>query len=440
MRDRILIVMAVAILEFLRLYDASAAPAEMLDRIAERYVKLALSLGQHDADYVDAYYGPVKWKTEAEVEKKPLEAIAAEADDLRQRLAGLPQPGEEFVRLRQQYLSKQLGALSARVRIVQGEKMKFDQESRALYDAVAPTFSEEYFQKLVDEIEATGAFKPRDASDHRTLSQRYTAWHNAFIIPKEKLDAVFQLAIKECRARTLSHLSLPAEENFTVEYVTNKPWGGYNWYKGNYRSVIQVNTDLPTYIERAVDLAAHEGYPGHHVYNARLEKALARDRGWVEFSILPLYAPQGLISEGTANFGREVVFTKPERLKFEREVLWPAAGLDPSQVEEYYAIQDLLKKLAYARNEAARGLIDGRIDASATGAWLEKFGLLSPEQAKKAVEFIQHYRSYVINYNYGEDLVRKYIEKRGGTDDSPDRRWEEVGKLLSSPRLPSGLQ
>ena len=145
-----------------------------------------------------------------------------------------------------------------------------------------------------------------------------------------EIDAVFQLAIKECRQRTLAHIKLPPEESFTVEYVTGKSWGGYNWYQGNYHSLIQVNTDLPAYIDRAVDLAAHEGYPGHHVYNALLEKNLVRDRGWVEFSVYPLFSPQSLIAEGTANFGREVAFTKAERMEFEKKILFPAAGIDPS--------------------------------------------------------------------------------------------------------------
>jgi len=74
-------------------------------------------------------------------------------------------------------------------------------------------------------------------------------------------------AIEEGRKRTLKYIPLPKEENFVVEYVKNKPWGAYNWYKGNSFSVIQVNTDLPVYIDRAIDLACHEGYPGHHVYN-----------------------------------------------------------------------------------------------------------------------------------------------------------------------------
>src|SRR5439155_12936380 len=101
-------------------------------------------------------------------------------------------------------------------------------------------------------------------------------------------------------------------------------------------------------------LAAHEGYPGHHVYNVLLEKNLLQDRGWIEFSVSPLFSPQSLIAEGTANVGREVVFTKAERLAFEKQVIWPAAGIDPSRAEEFYAVQDLLKKLSHATNEAAR--------------------------------------------------------------------------------------
>jgi len=70
----------------------------------------------------------------------------------------------------------------------------------------------------------------------------------------------------------MAHVELPATERFTIEYVTGKSWSGYNWYQGDYKSLIQVNTDLPIYIDRAIDLACHEGYPGHHVYNVLLEK------------------------------------------------------------------------------------------------------------------------------------------------------------------------
>jgi hypothetical protein len=228
-----------------------------------------------------------------------------------------------------------------------------------------------------------------------------------------------------------------------VEYVTNKSWSGYNWYQGEFRSLIQVNTDLPVYVDRAVDLACHEGYPGHHVYNVLLEKNLVRDRGWMEFTVYPLFSPQSLIAEGTANYGIEMAFPGDERLEFEERVLFPAAGLDSAKAREYYAVQALVERLAYAGNEAARRYINGEIDAAQAAGWLEKYALMPKDRAAQRVRFFDQYRSYVINYNLGKDMVGDFIEKRAGPQ-PPDRqqaaRWEEFGRLLSSPRLPSGLR
>jgi hypothetical protein len=408
----------------------SPAMVPSVQEIAEAYVKLVLAMGQHDPDYVDAYYGPPEWKKQ---EKKPLDAIAGDATRLRDQLTKICKSTDEMEQLRCRYLTKQLSAMQARVRILNGEHLKFDEESQALYDAVAPSFPEAHFQEILAKLE------PKLPGDGPLL-KRYEKWRQAFVIPKDKLDTVFQLAIKACRERTLAHIKLPPDENFSVEYVTNKPWGGYNWYRGNYHSVIQVNTDLPVYIDRAIDLAAHEGYPGHHVYNALLEKNLVRDRGWVEFSVYALFSPQSLIAEGTANFGREVVFTKPERLEFEKKVLWPVAGIDPSRVEEFYEVQDLVKKLGYATNEAARRYLNGDINANAAAGWLQKYALMDEKRAKQSTKFIEKYGSYVINYNLGEDMVRSYIEKRGGTADQSEQRWREFEQLLASPRLPGDIR
>jgi hypothetical protein len=417
-----------------------AQAGDAMNSIAERYAHLVLALGQHDSDYVDAFYGPAEWKTQAEKEKKSLDTIGAEAAELSATLAkasGAATSGDDTVKLRREYLQKQISALAARVRMLKGERLKFDGESRALYDAVALTFPDSHFDQIIAQLEAKIPGKGPGPTGG-SLWERYEMWRKPFVIPKEKLDTVFQLAIKECRARTLAHIALPPNESFTVEYVTNKPWGGYNWYKGNFHSVIQVNTDLPIYIDRAVDLAAHEGYPGHHVYNSLLEKNLVRDRGWVEFSVYALFSPQSLVAEGTANFGRDVAFpTKTERIKFEKEVLFPAAGIDSKRADEYYAVQDLMKQLDFATNEAARRLINGEIDEHAAQQWLEKYAVMEPPRAQRQIKFIKRYRSYVINYNLGEDMVRSYIEKRSGTD--PEKRWSEFAKLLSSPRLPSGI-
>ena len=237
-----------------------------MNRIAEQYVKLVLALGQHDADYVDAYYGPPEWKKAAEASKQDLAAIGAKAAELIAELGHAPEPAGEMEQLRLQYLERQLSALSARVRMLKGERLSFDEESRALYDAVAPTLPESHFQKILETL-------AKRFPGTGPLVERYDGWRRAFVIPRDKLDPVFQRAIQACRERTLNHVALPPDEQFTVEYVTNKSWSGYNWYQGGFKSLIQVNTDLPIFIDRAVDLACHEGYPGHHVYNVLLENS-----------------------------------------------------------------------------------------------------------------------------------------------------------------------
>lgn len=400
-----------------------------MNSIAEQYVRLTLQVGQHDPDYVDAYYGPPEWKPVDE--KVSLDELTTRAADLSKQVSGISEAGDELERLRLRYLRAQLAAMGARLRMLTGKRLTFDQESRELYDAAAPVLPESHFQQVLDGLEArfpgTGP-----------LVARYDTWRRGFVVPGEKLDHVFRTAIDACRERTAAHLQLPAGETFTVEYVTNKSWSGYNWYQGGFSSLIQVNTDLPIYIDRAVDLACHEGYPGHHVYNVLLEKSLVRDRGWMEFTVYPLFSPQSLIAEGTANYGIQVAFPDEERIAFEEKVLFPAAGLDPATARDYYAVHSLVEKLSYAGNEAARRYLNGEIDAKQAAAWLERYALMPADRAAQRVRFFDQYRSYVINYNLGKDMVRDFIESRAQGD--ANRRWEEFGKLLSSPRLPSGLR
>jgi len=405
-----------------------------LNRVAEEYVRLVLAVGQHDADYVDAFYGPEEWAAGAKNSPRTLDSLKDAGRSLQAEIGRIEvSADEEIVRLRHQYVSKQLDALLARVNVLSGTKLSFDEEAKAFYDTVPPIFPEEHFQKLLKELES---LVPGPGS----LSVRVEEFRRRFVIPPDRLDAVFTAAIDECRARTRKHIPLPPNETFNVEYVKNKSWSGYNWFKGNCYSLIQVNTDLPIFLERAVDLAAHEGYPGHHIYNSLLETALVRARGWVEFSVYALFSPQSLIAEGTANFGIEVAFPGTERLAFERDVLFPIIGCDPAGAAPYAQLQALTAKLSYAGNEAARRYLDGAFTRDQAAEWLVTYALMSPERAQQRTRFFDQYRSYVINYNLGQDLVKAYIEARGGTADAPDRRWKEFAALLSSPRLPSGIR
>jgi hypothetical protein len=339
---------------------------------------------------------------------------------------------EEIEKLRHQYLAQQLRSMSARVEMLEGRSFTFNDEALALYDARPPHHPEKFFRDVLEKLD-------RLVPGSGTVAQRYDRYRSSYVVPVGKLDGIFQAAIHECRERTRRNIPLPVGERFSLEYVTNKPWSGYNWYKGDSVSLIQINIDLPIYIDRAIDLAAHEGYPGHHVYNSLLEEHLARKRHWVEFMVYALFSPQSLIAEGTANFGIEVAFPAKERVEFEGSVLFPLAGFDGSEAEQYYAIHNLTAALNYAHNEAARSYLDRAMTRDQAEEWLVTYALMSPERAKQRVRFIDAYRSYVINYNLGQDLVRKHIEVRGGTADNPAKRWEEFKVLISSPRLPSSL-
>ncbi len=417
---------------FALLTAAMADSQSDLNPLAESYVKLALAASVHDADYVDAYYGPPEWRTTAEAEKAPLSAVRERLDGLSRDLAAFDTAGLDVaVRQRHAYLAKVVQALRARLALVAGEKLSFDEESRLIYDTVAPTHGVAHYDAVLAELDQA-------LPGEGTVAARVQAYRNQFIIPPEKLDTVFQAAIAEARARTLKRIPLPADEKFTLEYVTGKSWSGYNWYQGGAHSRIQINTDLPILIDRAVDLAAHEGYPGHHVYSSLIEQKLLRERGWVEFSVNPLFGPNAIIAEGSANYGIEVAFPGVERLAFERDVLFPLAGLDPARVDEYYHIQALTKQLSFAGDEAAREYLDGRLSAAEAAAWLEKYALMDPARAQQRMKFTEKYRSYLITYTHGLKLVRDHIEARAGGN--AGRRWEIFTELISSPQLPSGLK
>jgi hypothetical protein len=410
-----------------------AAPADpgRLDGVARRYVILGLSLGRHDPNYVDAYYGPDSLRSVADADSMSVVNIRVAAESLIAVLGdSVPAYSDSLVALRHRYLRVLLGSMATRARMLGGERLSFDEETRALYDAVPPHHGEAHFDSLLGRLDTL-------LPGSRPLAERYQRFRDRLMIPAAKVDTVFKTAIAACRARTLAHLPLPRGERFELEYVKGTPWNAYNWYKGDYRSLIQVNLDFPIPLDRAVDLACHEGYPGHHVYNVLLEQALVRGRGWVEISMFPLFSPQSLIAEGSANFGIDMAFPPAERVAFERDSLFPLAGLDPSLAERNAAVRQVVERLNYARNEVARQYLDGQLDAAGARAMMQRYWLITPEAAAKTLRFIDTYRSYVINYNLGRDLVAAWVERTGG--DAADARWNAFRGLLSAPHLPRDL-
>lgn len=422
------IVLALAALP---LGGAAPARGDSLDHIAADYVRLTLEAGEREPEYVDAYYGPAEWAAAAKASPRSVPELRKAARALSRRVDRLrPARLSPLERERRAFLIGQLRAAETRLAMRAGERFKFEDEAAGLFGVrpgLAPLAS---FDPVLAQIE-------RLVPGTGPLWQRVDAYTSRFAIPRDKLEPVMRAAIAECRRRTVAHIPLPPEETFTLEFVTKKPWGGYNYYKGGSTSLIQVNTDLPVMIDRAVDLGCHEGYPGHHVYNALLERELVRGKGWVEFTVYPLYSPQSLLAEGSANFGIDLAFPGEERAVFEARTLYPLAGLDPAEAPRFEALQRALHKLSGARMTIARDYLDGRIDRARALALTQAYGLVSAQRAAKTLEFTDHYRSYVINYGLGQDMVRAHVE---GAGSSPTARWSEMRRILSHPTTPADLR
>lgn len=416
----------------LALAPVTASATGPLDPVAERYVKLVLAVDRQAPGYVDAYFGPTKWQAEANrAGKRPLAELAAEADRLlaAARSAKIG-PADRDGALRRDFLEGQLSALRAYVEMLGGRRLSFDDEARALYGVAPPRRDLAAFEAIAARLDELipGAGPPL---------ARYQAWRERLAIPRDRVEPVMRAAIEEVRRRTLAHLALPPGERFTLSLVAGKPWSAYNWYRGRAESLIEVNTDLPRYAFDALALAAHEGYPGHHVFNALQETVLAVGRHEVEHTVYPLYGPISLIAEGSAEAGVDLVFPEADRLAFERDVLFPMAGLDPAEAVRAGRVRRLLVDLRPAGPELARRYLDGSMTAEEVKRWEVAHGLRTPEEAAKHVQFIDAYRSYVINYSYGEELVKGWLEARAGPDAAS--RWAAFVDLLGSPRLPAAL-
>jgi hypothetical protein len=113
------------------------------------------------------------------------------------------------------------------------------------------------------------------------------------------------------------------------------------------------------------------------------------------------------------------------------------AGLDPAVADVQAKLQAAERPLRSLRIDVAREYLDGRLSRDEALRWLAEYGRLSREEAERGLRFIERYRSYVINYSYGEDLVRAHVDAVGGQD--PGKRWAVFRELLSNPTVPADL-
>ena len=407
-----------------------AAPAISITDISDAYIRLTLEAGTHEAEYVDAYYGPPALQAAAKENPRSLAQLIIETRVLTAAIdVALPSIKVVSERRRAVALRGMLIAADTRLQMLQGRKFAFNDEARGQFATVPELKPLAYYDAILANLET---LIPGDGP----LSARVDAFNERYIIPKDRLQPVFDAAIAECKRRTAQYINLPAGETFVMEFVTGKPWSGYNYYKGNYKSLIQINTDLPIRISRAVDLGCHEGYPGHHVLNLMVEEQMARKNGWKEYEVNPLYSPTSVLSEGSANYGIDLAFPASERLAFERDILYPMAGLDPKSAQAFWQMQQMTEALSGARLTIAKMYLDREIARPQALDLTQKYLLLSPARAEQSVKFTDHYRSYVINYGWGKDLVRAYIER--GNPDATER-WLRMEKILSEPTVPADL-
>lgn len=396
--------------------------------IARDYVRQTLEIGERDPGFVDAYYGPPQYLTAAKASPRTILQLRPATEALLNRLNAirLTDPLEER---RRSFLRGQLIAERTRLRMLAGEKLSFHEEALGLFGAAPQLKPLSAYAPVLAQI---ASLVPGSG----TLADRVDSYEDRFNIPASQIKPVMDAAIAECRRRTLQYIKLPANERFDLALVTGKPWGGYNYYQGDSHSKIEVNTDLPIRIGRAVDLGCHEGYPGHHVYNALLEKNLTRQRGWVEFSVYPLYSPESLLAEGSANYGIELAFPGDEQGTFERSTLYPLAGLPIAEANRYLALAKARRDLAGVRFTIVADYLNGKIDRAAAVKLTQQYQLLSKARAEKSLDFTDKYRSYVINYGLGLDMVRVYVEAAGP---SQQARWKRMERMLSEPTTPADL-
>ena len=398
-----------------------------IDTLAQDYVRLALEIDAHESGYVDAYYGPDEWREAARRNPRERGALKAAADRIVADLASLASAGGGQGQRARVMMAN---ASSARFRLdmIDGKRVPFVEEAEALF-ALRP--------KLRPLSDFEGALARIEAllPGPGPLSERVGAFRAQYSVPDERLADVMQAAIAECRKRTAAFIPLPTGESFSMTLVNDKSWGAYNYYKGGNQSLIEINTDLPVSIGHVLVLGCHEGYPGHHVQGIFNERNY-RERGWAEYSIMPLYAPAAPLNEGGADFGVDLAFPGDERLKFEIEVLYPLAGLDPKMAPALETLRRATSELDGALLRISQMQLDGEIDREQAITLAQKYRLASRDVAEQSLRFDAAYRSYVINYSVGEDLVRAYVDRHGGDQKA---RWAAYVRIMSTPTLPADL-
>lgn len=396
----------------------------MRDEWGEDYVRLGLRLEKAIPGFVDGYFGPAALKTAVDREGPPAPADLVRAA---MRLADAL-PAQSYDAMRAAYLARQVRAMETIGRQLAGERFDLADEVERCFDIHVERTPEAVFEEALAIYDAT---VPGSGS----LAERVEARRRSQELPRDRTPLVLGLltdAMAEVRRRTAAFVEMPVGENVELATVTNQPWGAYNWYLGEARSRIELNTDLPTNLAALLDTAAHEGYPGHHTEHALKEARLYREQGHLENSILLINTPECVIAEGIATMAAEMIFAPGEARAWTEAHIFPAAGLASDTVDAE-ALRQAGEMLAGVRGNAVFMLhVDGRSDDD-VAAYLMRYSLLNEARARKALEFLKSplWRAYTFTYAYGKRLMQPLLQ-------GPDR-LAVFSRLLTEPVYPGLL-
>ena len=357
---------------------------------AERYLVLGLRLGKHVDGLVDAYYGPAELQAQVDAEE-PIEAaqLAADADAL-------------LAELDDGWLADQVQGCATYAHVLAGDPISYSDEVEGCYGVRPRRVAESVYEGVharLDEL------LPGDGS----LFERRQAWRELHRCPGDKAVAVLDDLLPVLRACTGRLVELPAGEELSLEPVQDEPWWAFNYYQGNLHSRVVLNTDIPTSGRDLLRLAGHEVYPGHHTEHALKEQLLMRDQGRIEEGIQLVPTPQALLSEGIAEAGLDVVLDDAARDEAHEIIRRHGVFLDdPGLVEQIATAFEGLRTVGV---DAALMVHEDGASVGEAEAYLEKWSLTTPAQARQSARFITDptWRAYAITYTAGRELCNAYI-------------------------------
>ena len=395
-------------------------PLEEDDAASRDYVALVAALIEHDPDSASGDTAVQDAPTTTPAPALSLRAVGERAREVAQSLQA-PKIGGEPARI--DWLSAQLDAVAARASLLAGGRMPFEEELRRLYG--------------IRWSSGTGDLDPPRNELERllpgtgSLASRLRASDARLAVPSDRLPIVFERAMRECRVRTLAHVALPVREQVSVRYVTGRPWSGFSRYLGDGQSVVEVNTSFALTLDRVVDLACHEGYPGHHVLNVLRDQRRAA-RGWEELAAVPLFSPESFDAEVRATNAASLVFPEADRTTFVRDVLAPLAGLSGSEAAAQVHVDRLVARLRPAITEAVARYLGHERDYVETVWALQREALM--EHPQPTLAFVHQFRGFALAYTWAADGTLRAGPATEAAPDAGEAAWAAYGDALATSR------